>query len=146
MSDLRTLSDAVLASPQIAPADLDAAAAAGVTLVICNRPEGEEPGQPTHAEIAAAAQERGIGFVAIPVVPGNFGEAQVEAMAAALADAEGKTLAYCRTGTRSTLLWSLVEARTGRSPDDIAAAAAAAGYDVAPVRSLMDLLAAEARR
>ena len=145
MSDFRTLSDSVTASPQIAIADLDEAATAGVTTLICNRPEGEEPGQLTHAEIAAAAQERGMEFIAIPVVPGNFGEAHVEAMAAALANAEGKVLAYCRTGTRSTLLWSLVQARAGRDPDTVAAEAAAAGYDVAPVRPLMDMLAAQAR-
>ena len=66
-------------------------------------------------------------------------------MSAALDGAEGKVLAYCRTGTRSTLLWALAQARAGRDPEAIAAAAAAAGYDVAPVRPAMDMLAARAR-
>ena len=54
-------------------------------------------------------------------------------------------LGYCRSGTRSTLLWSLAQARGGVSPDSIAEAAAEAGYDVAPVRPAMDMFAARAK-
>lgn len=144
MSDFRKLDDRVLAGPQIALADLDEARAQGVSLIICNRPDGEEPGQLTHAEIAAAASERGMQFTAIPITHGGFGEPQIEAMAQAIDSAEGKVLAYCRSGTRSTLLWSLVQARQGRAPDAIAADAAAAGYDVTPIRPAMDMLAARA--
>ena len=145
MSDFRTLGEAVFASPQIGPADLVAAKAQGVTLVINNRPDGEAEDQPTGAEIESAARAAGLGYLAIPVGGSGFGEAQVEAMTAALDGAEGKVLAYCRTGTRSTLLWALAQARAGRDPEAIAAAAAAAGYDVAPVRPAMDMFAARAR-
>ena len=145
MSDFRTLGEAVFASPQIGPADLVAAKAQGVTLVINNRPDGEAEDQPTGAEIESAARAAGLDYLAIPVGGSGFGEAQVESMSAALDGAEGKVLAYCRTGTRSTLLWALAQARAGRDPEAIAAAAAAAGYDVAPVRPAMDMLAARAR-
>jgi uncharacterized protein (TIGR01244 family) len=142
MTDFRTLSDTMLASPQITPADLAAAKAAGVTLVINNRPDGEEPSAPQGAEIEAAAREAGLDYAAIPIGHSGFSEVQVDEMANALAGAEGSVLAYCRSGTRSTFLWSLAQAKSGASPDDIAAAAMAAGYDVSPVRPMLDMLAA----
>lgn len=145
MSDFRPLGDRVLASPQIEPRDIAAAKAQGVTLVINNRPEGEASDQTPGAEIEAAARAAGLDYVAIPVGGSGFGEPQVQAMAEALARAEGKVLAYCRSGTRSTLLWSLAQAQAGRDPDEIAAAAAAAGYDVTPVRPAIDMLAGRAR-
>ncbi|WP_338446667.1 TIGR01244 family sulfur transferase [Pelagerythrobacter marensis] len=145
MSAFRRLSDTVFASPQIAPGDIAAAKAAGITLVVNNRPDGEADDQPSGAEIEAAAREAGLDYRAIPVGGSGFGEAQVDAMAEALDSAEGAVLAYCRSGTRSTLLWSLAQARAGGDPEEIAAAAAAAGYDIAPVRPAVDMLAARAR-
>jgi uncharacterized protein (TIGR01244 family) len=145
MSQFRRLDDSVLASPQITLAAIAEAKAAGVTLIVNNRPEGEAEDQTPGPEIEAAARAAGLDYVAIPVGGSGFGVPQVEAMAAALAGAEGKVLAYCRSGTRSTLLWSLAQAQAGHDPDDIAAAAAAAGYDVSPVRPAMDMLAAQAR-
>lgn len=145
MSDFRALSETVLASPQIAPDDLAAAKAEGVTLVVNNRPDGEAEDQTPGAEIEAAARAAGLDYVAIPIGGSGFGEPQVQAMADALAGANGKVLAYCRSGTRSTLLWSLAQAQAGRDPEEIAAAAAAAGYDVTPVRPAIDMLAARAR-
>lgn len=143
MSQFRSLSDRVLASPQITPAEVAEAAALGVKLIVNNRPDGEEDGQPTGAEIEAAAQAAGIAYRAIPVSGGGFAEPQVRAMAEALASTDGPVLAYCRSGTRSTLLWSLVQASAGRAPDDIAAAARAAGYDISPVRAAMELLSGQ---
>jgi uncharacterized protein (TIGR01244 family) len=145
VSQFRTLSESVLASPQIAAGDIAAARAEGVTLIVNNRPEGEADDQTPGPEIEAAARAAGLDYVAIPVGGAGFGEPQVNAMSEALAGARGKVLAYCRSGTRSTLLWSLAQARAGRDPEEIAAAAAAAGYDVGPVRPAMDMLAAAAR-
>ncbi|MGV2497716.1 TIGR01244 family sulfur transferase [Pelagerythrobacter aerophilus] len=145
MSDFRTLSDTVLASPQIDLEDIAEARAEGVTLVINNRPDGESEDQTPGAEIEAAARAAGLDYIAIPIGGSGFGERQVQAMADALAEANGKVLAYCRSGTRSTLLWSLAQAQDGRDPEEIAAAAAAAGYDITPVRPAIDMLAARAR-
>lgn len=144
MSGFRALGDGVFASPQIGLADIEAAKAEGVTLVINNRPDGEAEDQTPGAAVEAAARAAGLDYVAIPVGGSGFGEAQVAAMTEALDGAQGKVLAYCRSGTRSTLLWSLAQARAGRNPDEIAAAAAAAGYDIAPVRAAVDMLAARA--
>ena len=71
-----------------------------------------------------------------PLVPTKI----VDAMIAALEQAEGPILAYCRSGTRSTLLWALAQAKQGEDPEAIARTAAQAGYDVRPIRSLIDML------
>ena len=138
----RQITDQVFASPQIGLAEVAAAKAQGVALIVNNRPEGESDDQTPGAEIAAAARAAGIAYVAIPVTHAGFSEAQVTAMAAALAGAKGPVLAYCRSGTRSTLLWALAEASRGGNPSALAASAAQAGYDISPVRAVVDMLAA----
>lgn len=145
MSDFRPLAATVWASPQIEPSDVAEAAGLGIVMIINNRPDAESPGQPDGAAIAAAAQAAGLAYREIPVTHAGFSEAQVRAMRDALDEAQGPVLAYCRSGTRSTLLWALAEASGGRDPDAIAQAAANAGYDVGPVRALLDMLAASAR-
>jgi len=141
MSDFRKLSDSVLASPQITLEDVESARAEGVGLIVNNRPEGEADDQTPGPAIESAARAAGIAYTAIPIGQAGFGEAEVRAMMDALAQAEGKVLAYCRSGTRSTLLWALARCAEGDEPDAVATAAAAAGYNVAPVRSAMDALA-----
>ena len=134
----------IYAAPQIGPSQIAEAAALGVTLVINNRPEDESDDQTPGAEIEAAARAAGMDYVAIPVTHSGFSEPQVEAMAAALEGADGGVLAYCRSGTRSTLLWALAEASPGGDPDALTNMAAKAGYDVSPIRPLMDMLKAKA--
>ncbi|RED17031.1 TIGR01244 family sulfur transferase [Parasphingopyxis lamellibrachiae] len=138
----RTVTDSFLASPQISTADIAEAAAQGVTLIINNRPEEEDPDQPSGSAIAAAASEAGLDYAAIPVTHAGFSVPQVEAMRAALDENAGKTLAFCRSGTRSTLLWALAETHNGRDPETVAGEAANAGYNVSPIRSIMDAFAA----
>lgn len=142
MSDFRRITENVLVSPQLALADIATAAALGVTTIVNNRPDGEEPSAPQGDAIADAAAVAGLNYVAIPVGHSGFSEPQVDAMIAALDQSEGPILAYCRSGTRSTLLWALAAAKQGETPDAIARAAAQAGYDVSPIRSLIDMLAA----
>jgi len=145
MSDFREVTPSFWASPQIGLADVAEAQARGMTLIVNNRPEGEADDQVPGAEIEAAAQSAGLDYLAIPVSHAGFSEEQVGAMADALAEASGPVLAYCRSGTRSTLLWSLAQARGGRAPDEIAADAARAGYDVASIRPLLAMLAVRSR-
>ena len=142
MSDFRQLTENVLVSPQLALEDIAAAAALGVGLIVNNRPDGEEPSAPQGDEIAEAAAAAGMNYVAIPIGHAGFSEPQVNAMIDALEQAEGPILAYCRSGTRSTLLWALAAAKLGVEPDDIARTAARAGYDVSPIRAMIDMLAA----
>lgn len=141
----RQLDSEVFASPQISLADVALAAAQGIKLIINNRPEGESDDQVPGSAIEAAAREAGLDYIAIPVTHAGFSEPQVSAMAQALAGAEGAVLAYCRSGTRSTLLWALAEARRGADPEQLGQMAASAGYDLAPVAPLLDMLAQRAR-
>ena len=137
----RKLTEEVFASPQIGLAEVAAAKARGIVLIVNNRPEEESADQTPGAEIEAAASAAGIAYVAIPVTHAGFSEQQVSAMATALQGANGPVLAYCRSGTRSTLLWALAEASQGGVPAEIAVRAAEAGYDISPVRPLVDMLA-----
>jgi uncharacterized protein (TIGR01244 family) len=137
------IDDKTYASPQIGTAQIAEAKALGVAMIINNRPEHESDDQTPGAEIEAAALAAGIGYVAIPVTHAGFSLPQVEAMEQALVAAgEAPVLAYCRSGTRSTLLWALTRARMGMNPADIAAAAASAGFDISPIRPQVDMLAA----
>lgn len=140
MSGFRKLTENVLVSPQLALEDIAAAAASGVAVIVNNRPDGEEPDAPQGADIAEAAAAAGLNYVAIPVGHSGFSEPQVDAMIAALEQAEGPILAYCRSGTRSTFLWALAAAKQGENPETIASAAMQAGYDISPIRPMIDML------
>ncbi|GAA0269815.1 TIGR01244 family sulfur transferase [Alteraurantiacibacter aestuarii] len=145
MSDFRQLSDTVWASPQIGSDDIAAAKALGITMIVNNRPDGESDDQPEGATIAAEAAAAGMAYRAIPVTHAGIQPSQVGEMAQALAEAEGPVLAFCRSGTRSTFLWSLVQASKGMDPDQIAAAAAGAGYDVGSIRPAIEMFAQQAK-
>jgi len=136
----RKLNDKISVAPQIDCAAVEEAAAQGVTLIINNRPEDESADQTSGAEIEAAAAAAGLAYVAIPVTHAGFAEWQVTAMAEALDKAEGKVLAYCRSGTRSTLLWALARASRGDHPAVLTEQAADAGYDLTPVAAMMDMV------
>lgn len=129
-------------SPQIAPEDIMAAKALGVTLIINNRPDGEEFGQPAGAEIEAAAKAAGLAYAAIPVRGMMIGPAEIEALSAALSGHQGKTLAFCRSGTRSTVLRAFMRARAGDAADEIIAEAMGAGYNIAGQKGALKALGA----
>src|SRR4051794_27806481 len=106
----RILDNAFWVAGQIGADDVAEAAARDVTVIVNNRPDGEEPAQPAGADIERAARAAGLGYHHIPVA-GVISDGQIEAMAAALA--EGRMLAFCRSGTRSTYLWALARHRSG---------------------------------
>lgn len=143
MSDFRPLSDRFSVSPQITVEDVREAARIGFTHIVNNRPEGESPDQTPGAEIAAAAKAAGLAYTAIPVGHAGFSMEQVTAMDAILAET-GRTLAYCRSGTRSTMLWALARSSEGAEADELSAAAASAGYDLTPLQPLMQQLREQA--
>jgi uncharacterized protein (TIGR01244 family) len=139
MADIRVITDDFSAAPQIALQDLALLAREGYTTVICNRPDGEDPGQLSASSIAAQAAEDGLTFVSIPI-SGPPSRDQVAAMAKALGDAEGRVLAYCRSGTRSTTLWALASASQGIDAETLIRAAANGGYDLSGHRSVLQQL------
>ncbi len=140
MPEFERLTDDVWASPQITPAEVAAAKKQGFAMLINNRPDDEEEDQPRGAQIEQAAREQGLDYVSIPVTHAGFSEPQIVAMAEALDKAEGKVLAFCRSGTRSTLLWALSQASRGEDPAKLAAIAQAAGYNLSPIAAMLDML------
>src|SRR6056297_3661058 len=108
--DFRAVSDGLSVSPQIAPGEMAEVAAAGFRSIICNRPDGESPDQPQFAEVSKAADDMGVEARYVPVVSGAISDADVAAFADALADLPAPVLAYCRSGTRSAMLWAFSEA------------------------------------
>ncbi|CAN5521246.1 TIGR01244 family sulfur transferase [soil metagenome] len=133
MTGFRRVTDSLSVSPQIAVDDLDRAAREGFVLVINNRPDDEEPGQPSSAQIEAAAKAAGLDYVHVPVRGGPTHD-QVEAVRRAVEGAEGPVLAFCRSGTRSIITWSLGQAASGSADRaTLVRQGADAGYDLAGI-------------
>jgi len=130
---VQTISKTISVSPQIKPDQIAALAAAGFRSIICNRPDGEGPDQPGFAEIEAAADAAGLRAAYQPVVTGQVRDSDAASFGALFASLPKPVLAYCRTGTRSAMLWSLSEAAQGRPLPEILGATKAAGYDMSAV-------------
>ena len=134
----KTLTAGLQVAPQVEPSDMPALAGQGIRAIINNRPDGEAPGQPVNEALAEAAKRAGLTYRYLPVVSGQIDDGQVTSFAHALAELPGPVLAFCRTGTRCTTLWALAAARQGEPPDEILRIAAAAGYDLADLRSRLE--------
>lgn len=128
--EFRKLTDDLSVSGQIAASDIPTIAKQGFRTIICNRPDGESPDQPAYREIENAAAAHGLKMLYLPVQTGGVTDADALAFAAAACEAPKPALAYCRSGTRCAMLWSLGEAPR-RPAADILARARAAGYDLA---------------
>ena len=134
---LRQLDDKTLVSGQIASDDVAELRSHGVTMIVNNRPDGEDPGQPLGVEIEAAAKQAGIEYRHVPIVRG-IGPADVDAIQEAIRDCgEGKLLLYCRQGHRSALAWAVARAEEGVPRDELDRLAAKAGVDLSPVSHLL---------
>jgi uncharacterized protein (TIGR01244 family) len=104
--EYRQIADDYSVAGQISPDDLGAIEAAGFRSVICNRPDGEQPDQPSAAEIKKAAEAAGLAFRHVPIVSGQpITPDDAAAMAKALDELAGPVFAYCRSGTRSANLF-----------------------------------------
>ena len=134
---IRELGDRTLVSGQIAPEEVAGLAGRGVTVLVNNRPDGEEPGQPLAADIEAAAEAAGIAYRFVPIIRG-IGPADVEAMQDALREAgDGKMLAFCRSGSRSAFATAIALREEGASADEVTRALSAAGFDPGPIAHLL---------
>ncbi|WP_445943378.1 TIGR01244 family sulfur transferase [Roseicyclus sp.] len=140
--DLRQITDSYSVAPQLAPTDMAALADAGFTTVICNRPDGENPGPLQAASMQAAAEAAGLHFVFNPVIGGQMTMDNVEEQRDAIDAADGPVIAYCASGNRSTLVWALGQA--GDLPtDEIITRGEAWGYQLAWLRPQLEALAAQ---
>ena len=133
--EIRPIADGYAVAPQIEPGDMPAVADAGFVLVICNRPDAENPPERSMARMAEAAEGAGLRFEAVPVTHDTLaGEAGRQR--ALIDGAAGPVLAYCASGTRSTVLWALGQAGN-RPADEIVEAGARAGYDLSGLRGAL---------
>jgi uncharacterized protein (TIGR01244 family) len=132
----RQLDDKVLVSGQIRPDDVPELKAQGVTMLVNNRPDGEEPGQPLGAEIEEAASAAGIDYRFVPIVRG-IGPADADAMNEAIDECEGKALVFCRSGTRSALAWAVARRAKGISRQEIERRLEGVGVDPTPIAHLL---------
>lgn len=122
----------------VAPEDFADIRNQGFRTVICNRLPGEEgyAGENAYAEAAAKA---GLQWVSIPVAPGEYSEADVEAFGRALESAPSPVLGFCRTGRRAVHLWAHVRAREPQCNLPLLLKAAhEAGHDPQPIREMLE--------
>jgi uncharacterized protein (TIGR01244 family) len=134
---IRELGERVMVSGQLAAHEVAGLAEQGVTLIVNNRPDGEEPDQPLAGDIEAAAEAAGIAYRFVPIIRG-IGPADVECMQSALRDkGDGKLLAFCRSGRRSALAIALAKREEGASSEDIVRSLNDAGFDHGPIAHLL---------
>ena len=112
--DIKTLTPNLSVSPQVLVCEMQALAQAGFKAIICNRPDGEGPDQPTFKEVELAATQYGLQAVYLPAEVGKVREEDSQVFGQLLHTLPGPVLAYCRTGMRSTTLWAL--SRAGVTP------------------------------
>jgi uncharacterized protein (TIGR01244 family) len=133
----RQLDDKTLVNGQISPEDVPALKEAGVTLIVNNRPDGEDVGQPESDDIEAAAKAAGIDYRHVPIARG-LGPSDIEAMREAMhAAGDGKLFAFCRSGNRSTLAWGVAPSEDGVTTEELHRQANQAGFDLGPVAHLL---------
>lgn len=128
-------------APQIDPADLAAYAEAGFTTILCNRPDIEVPAALQAEAMRSAAEAAGLSFVENPFTHGMLTEALLSTQAETLAGSEGPVLAYCASGTRCTILWLILQARSGADIDTALGAAERAGYQLTGMRPQLEMMA-----
>lgn len=120
-------------SPQVLEEHVQAAADAGFRTLVNNRPDGEEPGQPSGAQVEAWAKARGLAYAALPV-SGAISRELVESMGDLIAESQKPVLAFCRSGMRSISLWAMAESLAGRRvKEDLIERGEAAGYDLSRI-------------
>ena len=127
------LTESLSVAAQITPQDVPNLAAQGFTSVVCNRPDGEVPGQATMDDMEAACNAAGLLFVRYPVDAMNFPGPDIEGLGALFDDPSQSVLAYCRTGTRCANLW--VISRTSDEQAEAMQLAQGIGFDLSLVRA-----------
>jgi sulfide:quinone oxidoreductase len=127
----------VSVAPQIEAEDLEAIKSMGFRSIINNRPDRESMQQPASDAIAEKAAALGLDYRFIPVISGSFEDEDVARFRDALDEMEGPVLAFCRSGTRSSVMWALANA--GRMPaGEIIEAAGNAGFDLSALKPRLE--------
>lgn len=99
------LSEKCAVASQIQLADIATHAADGFTTIICNRPDGEDVGQPTASDVEAECEIHSVAFEQISIDRSGLTMDMVEAFQNVISESKGMVLAYCRSGQRSSIIW-----------------------------------------
>ena len=126
---LNKIIDDYVVSDQITEEDIEQLKEAGFKTIFCNRPDNEEQNQVTVKSIQDKAIESGLNFIHQPVIGGQISQNDIDQFSDYYDAAEKPIFAYCRTGTRSSMLWALSESGK-RSIDEILRLTSAAGYNL----------------
>ena len=126
---LNKIIDDYVVSDQISEEDVEKLKNAGFKTIFCNRPDNEEQNQITVKSIQDKVIKSGLNFVHQPVIGGQISQNDIDQFSDYYDEAEKPIFAYCRTGTRSSMLWALSE--SGKRPiDEILKLTSAAGYNL----------------
>jgi len=126
-------------SDQITIEDLKEIQAQGYKTIFCNRPDQESEGQLTFSIIEKEAQNLGIKAIHQPVIGGQISDDDIAQFGSSFELAQKPIFAYCRTGTRCSMLWALSHVKT-LPIDEILSKAQIAGYDLSPIKDRLNLL------
>lgn len=140
MPEFKPLDAKLSATAQVSEEDVKTAAQEGYTVLISNRPDGEEDGQPAADTVRKWARENGLDFRHIPVSGSDITMEKISGYHDAFEGADGKALAFCKTGKRSAALWALSRAREGADADTLIKTASGAGYDLSNIRPFLEQL------
>ena len=130
--DIKALTPNLSISPQILISEMQAVAEAGFKAIICNRPDGEGPDQPSFQEIEAAARQYGLQAQYLPAETGKVRDEDGKVFGQLLHTLPGPVLAYCRSGMRSTTMWALSQSGVTPLPQ-ILEASTKVGFDMKPL-------------
>jgi uncharacterized protein (TIGR01244 family) len=111
LDQVRQIGPELWTAPQLHAEDFAALAKQGFHTIINMRPDFEESGQPQAESLRIAAEQAGLTYEFLPVVSGQFTEQNVMDFARQVAESPKPILTFCRTGTRCTNLWALVQAQ-----------------------------------
>ncbi|WP_299657379.1 TIGR01244 family sulfur transferase [uncultured Tateyamaria sp.] len=142
--DIRQITQTYFVAPQVDPADMADIAAAGIKTVICNRPDAEVPPAFQADAVEVAARAAGLEFHRLPLTHQTMTPDNVARQMALATENDGPVLAYCASGTRSTIVWCLSQAGH-MTADDILKTARDGGYDLGALRPTLDAIAAHKR-
>ncbi|GHA01927.1 hypothetical protein GCM10008090_08930 [Arenicella chitinivorans] len=125
---------------QITAQDFDALAQAGIKVIINNRPDGEEPGQLSHADATKLAEERGMEYHYLPMANGQpLPESTVHDFKEVLDATTDPIFIHCRSGMRSTVIWALGQIPAGSiTVDEAISKAKDAGIPLDNVRAMLE--------
>ena len=139
MVDFNAIDETITVCGQLSEHDMEAVVARGFTLLINNRPDGEADDQPSSEEVASWAARHGIDYHHLPVTSRQMALHDVAAFGGIYGLAEGPTLAFCRSGMRSAILWAMTMATVGGlEREEIVSRAQTAGYDITSLHSALD--------